>query len=74
MAHAHTLPTLHGVSGGKPEQGTIITVGATIASVPTLRRGSNQCTVLAATNRVGPVSPMPCTVIAATSATNRVGP
>ena len=60
MAHTHTLPTHHGGSGVRPNQGTIITLGATNASVPTLRRGSNSSAVFAASNCVGPVSPMPC--------------
>ena len=63
VAHTHILPTLHGVTGGNPMQGVIITLGATSASVPPLRGGCNLCTVFAATKRVGHVQcPMPCTV------------
>ena len=59
--------TFIGNRGKGPTRGNGISVGATCACLPKLRRGSKECAVVAATNRVGPVSPMPCTALATTS-------
>ena len=61
VAHTLALTTLHGWDGGESEEGIIVTLGDTLASVQQFLLCSDQCAVfLAATNCVGHVGPMPC--------------
>ena len=41
VGHAHLLLSTYGVTGRNPRQGAIITLGASSASVPSLRGGFN---------------------------------